>query len=297
MLRVFEIVEPATPEEASQFLAEHGFDAAVYAGGTELLVLMKEGLVHYPYLVNIKTIPGLDHIKLDPTGQSLHLGALATHRRLERSPLVREYAPLLAEVEQQVANIRVRTAGTIGGNLAFAEPHSDPGTLLLAWGATIGLISAEGRREVPIDHFFTGFLETARRPEEILCDIQLPLLSARTTGAYEKFSTHERPTANVAALLELQNGVIESARIAVGSVGPVPIRATAAEALLRGHRPEPDAFASAAGSAAQAIDPLDDIYGSADYKRHLTQVLTVRALTAAARRAQRAQRVQQNGAA
>jgi carbon-monoxide dehydrogenase medium subunit len=290
MLGVFEIIEPATLPEASQFLVEHGSDAAVYAGGTELLILMKEGLVHYPYLVNIKTIPGLNDIKLNPAGQTLHIGALATHRQLERDPVVREYVPLLAEVERLVANIRVRNAGTIGGNLAFAEPHSDPGTLLLAWGAVVGLASAGGRREVPMDQFFTGLLETARRPEEILCDIQLPLLSAHTAGAYEKFSTHERPTANVAALLEVRNGVIESARIAIGSVGPTPIRATEAEALLQGHPPEPEAFAAAASSAAQAVDPVDDIYGSTGYKRHLTRVLTTRALAAAARR------VQENGA-
>lgn len=288
MLAVFEIFEPATLQEASQFLAEHKDEAAVYAGGTELLVLMKEGLVRYAHLVNIKTIPGLADITLDENRQMLRIGAAATHRQLEQSPLVRQHAPLLAQVEAMVANIRVRTAGTIGGNLCFAEPHSDPGTLLLAWGGALQLGSGQGSRSLPVDEFFVGLLETARQPNEILSEIQLPLWPKNTAGAYERFSTHERPTANVAAIVQLQNGHIQSARLAVGSVGPTPIRVPQAENLLQGQQPTPDVLAAAAGSVAQAVDPVDDIYGSADYKRHLARVLTQRALTTAVQRAQRA---------
>ena len=285
MLGVFEIYEPATIQEASQFLAEHGPEATVYAGGTELLILMKERLAHYPHLVNIKTIPGLNQIRLDQAQRVLHIGALATHRQLEQSPLVQQHIPLLAEVEAKVANIRVRCVGTMGGNLCFAEPHSDPGTLLLAWGVTLELVSIHGRRQIPIQEFFVDLLETARRPEEILSEIQIPLLPPHTGGAYEKFSTHERPTANVAALLQVHHGIIEEARLAVGSVGPMPIRVAQAENLLRGQPPGPAAFAAAAESAARIVDPGDDIYGSAAYKRHLVRVLTNRALTTAAQAA------------
>lgn len=285
MLAVFDIFEPATVQEASQFLAEHEFEAAVYAGGTELLLLMKEGLVHYSHLVNIKTIPDLSDISLDEAQETLRIGSVVTHRQLEQSPLVQQHAPLLAEVEAMVANIRVRSAGTLGGNLCFAEPHSDPGTLLLAWGGTLRLDSAEGSRELPVDEFFVGLLETARRPHEILSEIQLPLLPENSGGGYEKFSTHERPTANVAAIVQLQNGDIQTARLAVGSVGPTPIRVPEAEKLLQGQQPDDDLFTAAADSVAQAVDPVDDIYGSADYKRHLAAVLTVRALTRAVKRA------------
>lgn len=286
MLSIFEIYEPATVVEASQFLAEHEGEAAVYAGGTELLVLMKEGLVHYPHLVNIKTIPNLNEIVLDEISGKLCIGALVTHRQLERSPVVQQHAPLLAGVERMVANLRVRNAGTLGGNLCFAEPHSDPGTLLLAWEATLELGSAEGTRLLPIDEFFIDLLETARRPEEILTQIYLPLLPPQTGGAYEKFSTHERPTANVAGLLRLQDGLIEEARLAVGSVGPLPVRIGEAEALLQGQAPGEKIFAAAADAVKQLVEPLDDIYGSADYKRHLTGVLTRRVLTKAAERAE-----------
>jgi carbon-monoxide dehydrogenase medium subunit len=284
MLGVFEIHEPATLQEASQILAAYDSEATVYAGGTELLVLMKEGLVHYPHLVNIKTIPGLAEVVVDEAQRVLRLGALTTHRQLEQSPVVKQNAPLLAEVEARVANIRVRSAGTLGGNLCFAEPHSDPGTLLLAWGASLQLSSAGARRTVPIETFFVGMLETSRRPDEILSEIRLPLFEEGTAGAYEKFSTHERPTANVAVIIRVRDGVIETARIAVGSVGPLPIRIGQAESILQGEAPGPDVFNAAAESAALAVDPIEDIYGAVDYKRHLVRVLTRRALTTAAER-------------
>jgi carbon-monoxide dehydrogenase medium subunit len=289
LLGVFEIYEPTTVQAASQLLTAHGSEAAIYAGGTELLVLMKEGFVHYPHLVNIKTIPGLAEVTADQARQVLRLGALVTHRQLEQSAVVKQHAPLLAEVEQLVANIRVRSAGTLGGNLCFAEPHSDPGTLLLAWGASLQLSSAREERTIPIEEFFVGLLETARRPDEILAQIELPFLADQTGGAYEKFSTHERPTANVAALVRLQNGRIEAARIAVGSVGPIPVRVKAAERVLQGETPGSAVFAAAAEGASQAVDPVDDIYGSVEYKRHLVKILTQRALAAAAARVKREQ--------
>lgn len=276
MLREFRIHEPQTVEEASGLLSEHGFEAAVYAGGTELLLLMKEGLVHYPHLVNIKTVPGLD--ELSTNGDVLTVGPLVTHRTLERSDLLKEHVPLLAKVESTVANIRVRAAGTLGGNLCFAEPHSDPATFLTAWGATLELTSAGGRRQVPIDEFFVDVLQTARQPDEILTAVRLPLASHEVLGAYEKFATHERPTATIAAVLFMDDGIIEDARIAVGSVGPVPIRVPKAEEALEGEKPGDAVFAAAAEEAYQAADPVDDIYGSADYKRHLARVLTRRAL-------------------
>lgn len=285
MLRPFEIHEPGTVEEASVLLAQFGFDAAIYAGGTELLLIMKEGLAHFPHLVNIKTIPGLDEIALSAEGDELQIGPLATHWDLERSPTVRKHAPLLAEVESQVANTRVRAVGTIGGNLCFAEPHSDLATLLLAWGATLELSSSEAQRVLPAADFTLGLFETARQPNEILTRIRLPLLSENTAGAYRKFSTHERPMATVAALLEVKDGIIEDVRLAVGSVGPLPIRASEAEALLRGQSIEGATFASAAELAASASDPMDDLHGSADYKRQLVRVLTAQALMEASGRA------------
>jgi carbon-monoxide dehydrogenase medium subunit len=283
MLGVFEIHEPQTVEEASRLLGEYGFDASVYAGGTELLILMKEGLVHYPHLVNVKTIPGLAEIAVEDG--HLAIGSLATHRQILRSPVVAEHAPLLAEVERTVANVRVRAAGTIGGNLCFAEPHSDPATLLMAWGASIELTSASGSRELPVEEFLLGLFATARQDDEILTAIRMPLPPEGMVGAYRKFTTHERPTACAVALLKITDGVIEDARLSIGSVGPLPVRVRAAEDVLRGEGPGGAAFEAAAEAAFQAADPVDDIYGSAAYKKNLIRVLTTRALDEAAEKA------------
>jgi aerobic carbon-monoxide dehydrogenase medium subunit len=284
MLSRFVIHEPATVEEASALLTAHGPEAAIYAGGTELLVVMKERLAHFPHLVNIKTIPGLAGISLDTSGESLTIGSLVTHRAIERSPLVRERLPLLAVLEARVANVRVRAAGTIGGNLCFAEPHSDPATLLVAWGATLTLTTAEGARDLPAEEFFLGLLETARRHDEVLTAIHVPLLPDDAVSAYERFKIHERPTATVAVMLRLASDEIVEARIVAGSVGPRPMRLPLAEAMLIGQRPVGALFASAAERTRDEVEITEDQFESSDYKRHLVQVLTERALTRALER-------------
>jgi carbon-monoxide dehydrogenase medium subunit len=287
MLSRFVIHEPTTVEEASSLLAAHGPEAAIYAGGTELLVVMKEHLVHFPHLVNIKTIPGLAGISLDTAGEAIEIGPLATHRAIERSPLVQEHAPLLAYLAAHVANVRVRAAGTIGGNLCFAEPHSDPATLLVAWGAKVTLTSREGSRELPAEEFFLGILETARRHEEVLTAIHVPLLPPDAASAYERFKIHERPTATVAVVLRLAADEIAEARLVAGSVGPRPMRLSLAEEVLIGQRPVGALFVSAAERARDEVEVTEDQFESSDYKRHLIRVLTERALTAAAQRTER----------
>jgi aerobic carbon-monoxide dehydrogenase medium subunit len=285
MLDRFIIHEPRSVAEASALLAAHGPEAAIYAGGTELLVVMKERLAHFPHLVNIKTIPGLAGISLATAGETIEIGPLATHRGIERSPLVRAHVPLLAELAAKVANVRVRAAGTIGGNLCFAEPHSDPATLLVAWGATLTLTSEEDARELPVEEFFLGMLETARRHEEVLTEIRVPILPPDAGSAYERFNIHERPTATIAVVLRLAAGEIVEARIVAGSVGPRPLRLPLAEAVLVGQRPVGALFASAAERARNEVEVTEDIFESGDYKRHLVRVLTERALMTAARRA------------
>ena len=283
MLGVFDIHEPASVNEASEMLRHYGSDAAVYAGGTELLLLMKGGLVHYPHLINIKTIPQLNEIRFDE--KSLQIGALATHHQLEHDAVIRKHTPLLSEVESNIANLRVRITGTIGGNLCFAEPHSDLATLLLAWGADLELANVEHIRQVPVDEFFVGLFATERQDDEILTGITISHFEDGMVGAYEKFGTHERPTATVAVILQMQDGLIGDARVAIGSVGPVPLRVVDTERMLQNERPSATLLEEAVAQARQAVDAVDDIYGSADYKRHLTGVLVERALRAAVGRA------------
>lgn len=285
MLRPFVIHEPRSVEEASALLATHGPEAAAYAGGTELLVVMKEGLAHFPHLVNLKTIPDLRGITA--SNGALHIGALTTHREIERSPLVRERAPALASLEGQVANIRVRYAGTLGGNLCFAEPHSDPATLLVAWGATLRLESQRGAREIAAQDFFTGLLETARAHDEILTEVRVPLPPRGTGTAYERFKTHERPVVTVAVVIRLANGVIGEGRVVVGSVGPRPALLPTAGAMLAQQPPSQELFAAVAERAAAEAEIMEERFESVEYRRHLVRVLVARALGAAAAHAQR----------
>jgi aerobic carbon-monoxide dehydrogenase medium subunit len=277
MLAPFEIHEPKTVAEASALLRHHGDEAAVYAGGTELLVLMKERISHFPHLVNIKTIPGLNEIRLD--GDELVIGALATHRHIANSELVQAAFPVLAKLEYQIANVRVRNAGTLGGNLCFAEPHSDPATLLIALGAHFVLASGKAIRTVAAELFFTRLLETDRRPDEILTAIRIPRLPDGTRITYERFKTHERPAATVAVAL-LPDG---ETRIVVGSVAARPARMRSAEAALTEMELTSAAIGRAAGFAAAEIDPTEDVFESVAYKRHLVRALVRRALETAAR--------------
>jgi aerobic carbon-monoxide dehydrogenase medium subunit len=285
MLRPFTIHRAETVEHASAMLQQYGPEAAIYAGGTELLVLMKERLAHFPHLIDIKPVPGLAGITIDDAGGTISIGPLASHRSIETSTLIRDHAPLLAEVASQVANIRVRYAGTIGGNLCFAEPHSDPATLLVAWDAIFTLRSGRRSRTVAASDFFVGLLETAREDDELLTGIDIPVLPPNAGSAYARFKTHERPSATVAVVLWISGGEIADARLVAGSVGNRPERLTAAEGVLAGNRPTHDLFESAAEAAMGQVSIEEEGFESTDYKRHLIRVLTSKALLQVAERA------------
>ena len=290
MLRPFALHRPASAEEACGLLSRLGEDAVPYAGGTELLLLMKEGLLRPRHLVDVKRIPGLDAIV--DGGADVTIGAVVTHRAVERSAAVRARCPVLASVARHVANIRVRNVGTVGGNLAFADPHSDLATLFLALDARVQLVSPRGRRELSLDDFVRGPWETARAADELLTSVTLTPWPERTAAAYVKFGVHERPTLGVAVALRLEpaaNGAasVAEARLAIGCVDPRPARVPAVEARLRGCPVADleDSVAEVGARAAASVDPADDLYGSADYKREMVAVFTRRALRAAAARA------------
>jgi carbon-monoxide dehydrogenase medium subunit len=283
VLRPFELHRPDRLDAAYALLASLGEDAVPYAGGTELLLLMKEGLLRPRHLVDLKRIPELDRIA-DRDGEVV-IGATATHRTVERSATLRERCPVVASVARHVANVRVRNVGTVGGNLAFADPHSDLATLFLALDARVELVSPRGRRTLPLDGFVRGPWETARAADELLTAVTL---TPRTAAAYVKFGIHERPTLGIAVVLLLGTGTeVADARVAIGCVNPRPARAHDAEARLRGVDAAniEDVLDDVADGAAAAADPADDLHGSADYKREMVAVFTRRALRAAAARA------------
>jgi carbon-monoxide dehydrogenase medium subunit len=263
-------------KEAAELLGRYGDSAKVYAGGTELLLAMKEGLVQYERLINVKTVNGLNQIKND--NGTISIGALCTHHELETASLLKERLPALVELERNVANVRVRQTGTLGGNLCFAEPHADPGTLLLALGASLVAQKASSRREIAAEDFFVDAYETSLAEDEVLTEIRIPVPAPKSGIAYLKFGYLERPSVGVAVALTL-NGGIADAKIAVGCAGPAPKRVPEAEAVLKGKSIEEATrnLASAGQIAGRAAQAISDLHGAQDYKEHIVGVLLKRA--------------------
>jgi len=277
MLPPFALEEPTSVHEASALLARYGETARLYAGGTELLLAMKEGLLHYERLINIKLIPELAGIAL--TDGALHVGAITTHRTLERAAMVRAHFPTMAEMAAHVANVRVREVGTLGGNLCFAEPHADPGTLLLVYDASVALARQGGTRTLALEQFFVGPFEVGLADDEILTAIRVPGLPAHTAAVYLKYGLLERPSVGVAVAVTALPNQVQEVRIAVGCVGPTPHRLRDVESLLSQKeiaevRATLDTAGALAGSAADAVT---DLHGSAEYKAYLVGVLLRRA--------------------
>src|ERR671914_52483 len=188
-LRRFSMHQPKTVAEASEMLAEFGEKGRLYAGGTELLLAMKHDLLRYEHLIDVKTIPGLNNIELQ--NGAVSIGGTVTHRVIEHSPVVRQNLPVLAEMEKNVANVRVRATGTLGGNLCFAEPHSDPASLLLALGAKAHVRGKADTRSLTINQLITGAYETSLGADEVLTAVEIPMPAKTQRAAYVKFQLKE----------------------------------------------------------------------------------------------------------
>ncbi len=284
-LAPFEIHPATSVAEASSLIAELGDDAVIYSGGTELLLLMKLGFAAYGHLVDIKPIDELRSLQVEDG--ALSIGGAVTHRELERSSLARSGWPDFVEMERRVANVRVRSTGSLGGNLAFADPHSDPATFLLAAGAEVELGGGEERRRLALDDFVLGPYETALEPDELLCGVRLPALAAGSAMSHLRFAFHERPAATVSARVAVEDGRVGDVRIAVGSVGVVPVVVPGTELVIG--QPagaiEPGVLAQVGRAGADASEPVTDSNGSDDYKHSLVRTLIGRALSKAAERA------------
>ncbi len=269
-LEAFELTRPTSVEEAVADLAEADGDASVYMGGTELLLLMKLGLSNPERLVDCKRIPELRG--LSERGGTIRIGAGTTHDELERSDLIRDALPELAALEGQIANRRIRIAGTLGGNLCFADPNSDPMTLLTALGATLEIAGPDGRRTVDILDFAHAPYDSALEPDDLLVSIDVTAPAAGDAVAYERIVLRERPVVSVAAVRTSSQDL----RIAVGGAGQVARRLPDLEALLS---------ADGAGALDQCVEqlaatlrPSADLDGTPEYKSHLAGVLLRRAV-------------------
>jgi aerobic carbon-monoxide dehydrogenase medium subunit len=277
----FEYRTPKSLKEVHANLKEFGSDAKLVAGGTALIIMMKQRLLRPSCLISLRSVRGLNGIELHNGG--LRIGGLATHRQLETSPLIRRRLPILAETYHHVATLRVRNMATVGGGLAHADPNQDPPPSLIALGATLKATSANGSRVIPMDEFFKDYYETVLNPDELITEVMVPKLPPNSGAAYIKFlprTADDYATVSAAAVLTLDksNKTVADVRIALGSVGVTPIRATAAEAVLRGQPLKTEAFAEAGEKAKEAVDPISDFRGSAGYKKDMAAVFVRRAL-------------------
>ena len=274
-MRNFDLLEPTTVTEACQML-DAGEDVRPVSGGTALLILVKQGLLRPQTLVNLKKLEGANAIARNGAG-AVRIEAMATIHEVETSPVVREHLPVLAAACHQVANIRIRHLATIGGNLAHGDHQSDPPGVLVALDAEVELSGIQGTRAMKLADFLLGTYETALEPGEMVTAVTVPPVLGRLVGDYLKFTTgssEERPCAGITALVRLEGDRPVEARLAVGAVAARPL-------LLCETDPTEEVLQQMAERAADEIDPIPDLRGSAEYKRHLVRVLGRRALAAA----------------
>ena len=279
-MRRFAIVEPKSIEEACRILSQEE-DIKLIAGGTALLILIKQGIFVPKTLINLKKINRAGGITYNPK-DGLRVGGLATIYDIESAPAVREHYPLLAQACHVVANIRIRNMATIGGNLAHADYQSDPPAPLIALDASVELTNRNTVRTVKLADFLIGMYETGLERDELLTALLVPPAPPNAKGVYLKFTTRsseDRPCAGIAATVQYANGMCEQARVVVGAVSPTPVMVSE-PALIKGKKLTPDLIEEIASKAEAAVDPIDDLRGTADYKRQLVKVLVRRALTA-----------------
>lgn len=285
-MREFAFLEPRTVAEATGMLADHGEGARLLAGGTALVLLMRNRLASPSHVVYLGGVPGLDRIVLDDDG--LRIGALATHAAIAAHPGIRARYPVLADTARVVANPQIRNVATIGGNLCHGDPASDPPACLLALGARVRAAQGARTRDIALDEFFTDYYENALAPGEIVTEVFVPPLPAGARAAYTRFVTsaaESRPLVAVGVRVTLAGNACTEARIAIGAVAAVPRRAPDAETFLRGKTPGPDVVAEAAALAVADLEPVSDFRGSAEYRRDVARIMIRRTLERALGRA------------
>ncbi len=273
----FQLHRPVTLDAALELRAQYGDDATFYAGGTELLLALKARVLRYDHLIDLKKISSLRGVRQE--AEEIVIGALTSHLDLARDALMHRLAPAYAALSNNIANIRVRVAGTIGGNLCFGEPHADPPALLAALGAHVVLQGTEGSRSVPVADFIEDVFTTQRRDDEIMVAVRIPVQRPGQRFTYLKFGHLERPAVGIAAGCCVDGSAI-SYRVWAGSIGSRPIRIAALEVALEGVPPNlvGDVLPAASIAAAAGLPASDDLHGSADYKQHLAAVLMRRAV-------------------
>lgn len=283
-MRSFNYYAPKTLREAIDFLSTYGTEAKIMAGGTDLLVEIKDEVITPKYVIDLKRIAGLNNIECYKN--HLSIGALVTVREVETSPLISRHLRILAEAASVLGSIQIRNKGTIGGNLCHASPSADLAPPLIALDGKLCMRGKSGERKETLENFFIGPGLTILDPDEILIEIQIPIPLPNTNGTYLKFSPRKAmdlAVVGVATLITLDssNSVCTQARIVLGAVAPTPIRAKKAEKILEGKKITKDDIQEASNLAAEESKPISDIRGSAWYRKQLLKVLVERSITQA----------------
>ncbi|NIM58055.1 MAG: xanthine dehydrogenase family protein subunit M [Candidatus Aminicenantes bacterium] len=277
MIRDFVYLRADTLKETLDILEQCKDDSKIICGGQSLLILMRQGLVSPRYLIDIKHLEELDYIKFS-SQEGLKIGAITTHRTLEKSALIKKRYPVLVDMEKNLASVQTRNWGTIGGNLAHGDPTGDPGPVFIALNAIVKTANKERERTLPLEEFFIDFFETALEENELLIEIQIPVVPPKTAVAYEKFNIikNDQGIVSVAASMTADDSGIKckDARIVLGAAAPVPKRAKAAEQMLRGQKLNERLLDQAAEKASKEAEPVADVHASEDYRKFLVKALT-----------------------
>jgi len=282
----FDYHAPKTLDEALALLAQLGDTAKILAGGQSLIPAMRFRLASPEVLIDINKIQDLAYI--EERGDHLAIGAMTREHALEASAVIAKSYPLLLDTAKVIADPLVRNKATVGGNLAHADPANDHPATMLAYGAQIIARGPTGTRTIAVDDLFVGLFETSLKPGEILTEVRIPKPTPGSGGAYTKIERKvgDYAVAAVAVQLQLAGNTIQSVRIGLTNVSPVPIRARAAEAALVGTQATAEVLATAAKAAAEECEPTADLRGQVDYKRDMVRVLVKRTVRRAIERAQ-----------
>ncbi|MEZ0360644.1 MAG: xanthine dehydrogenase family protein subunit M [Hydrogenobacter sp.] len=277
----FEYYRAKTVEEALELIKKFGDEAKVLAGGQSLIPMLKLRFARYSKIIDIGRLQELKYIRQD--GDIVRIGGLTTHREVEKSQLVKDKVPVLSLCASEIADVQVRNMGTIAGSLSHADPSADYPPTMLALGATLVAKGAKGSREIPVDNFFVGTFTTALEPDELLVEVKVPVMKNNERAYYMKIGHPATGFAivNCAVKLSLNNGRIDSARVALGGFVTVPYRDSKVEEFLTGKEANLDTIKKASELVGEGQDIIGDYYADADYRRSLAKALFVRVVRTA----------------
>jgi carbon-monoxide dehydrogenase medium subunit len=291
MINDFEYFAPKTLQEALRLLDQYREDYKIIAGGQSLLIMMRQGLIQPGHLIDIKGLSELDYIKSD-VKKGLRIGALTTHRTIEKSPVIKKSFSVLAEMENKLASIQTRNWGSLGGNLCHGDPAGDLAPVLIALHATLTVAGIHGERNMLVEDFFLDYFETALEQGELLTETQVPSIPPNTGAAYTKFNVIESDMATVGVAVSIRlaskDGHCEDVRVVLANSAPRPMRAKQGEEVLRGKKITDNLLKETGERASTEMEPISDIHASAEYRQELVKVLVKRVGKEALSRAKQA---------